>query len=807
MQSSPVGKLTGAFFEPCNQASGKRFRDAAPGRKMKKTKLILIIVLVSVILLACLGFLGYFGIKTMRRSHLRAAAREAFAKENWKKAETLLNEYVGQDPASEEDFVRLAQVYRHFGNTGAEMHCWYKASTLNPLKPEYWDNYTGCAINARNFSHLFSALSRKVVFNAKLTLQDMMLYLISAVMTDRTKDAEKYYERILKANPNVFQRDDLGRFTEFLITYDKRPDVERSKYLEKGIQSDNHIVRLESILQYLVSLELSDEDTESIREQEETMLKEAVELNRFAATPILANVYFSQLKFDSVIEIAEPYLADIENPILAILYAESCVYDEQPEKLKPLAEQYRSQGRKYKTLVSYFEALYAFSQGSIDNNDGLAKHMQELGSAAQTNLANLINLQVSLNSDNEEKIVSSLETIMKNPPFYNIRERACIAVRHYLGTKIEQNPGLAEDSRIIQLAQLISGPEKTDPLLMRITISDQRNRNVLTRQILQENLDAFPFDPYLLETAAEFELFNGNPEQCLEYVDRFYALEGPKRSNTFDLLHMLALELTGKIEEATKEFTAMVDNNEMNRNILYRYFRFCIDHGRKEELSKLAERLDVSDVPDLKALAPFFRVEELLLQEKKDDALSLLETVQTDHPDFALRAAALCSAYGLLDQALSRHLALVGKHPDQRLIFANIAEVYLAKGMKAEALSYAKQAWETNQEDQIGQFVYAKMLAENGQYQEAEKVLRIPNHKVELPDEIMNLWTDIMHHAIEDSLANQRYMQAEEQCKHLLIFAPDDAFAIESREKARKRVGARSSEKRNESPQPAGSAQ
>ncbi len=799
MQSAPVGKLTGAFFEPCNQASGKRFRDAAPGRKMKKTKLILIIVLVSVILLACRGFLGYFGIKTMRRSHLRAAAREAFAKENWKKAETLLNEYVGQDPASEEDFVRLAQVYRHFGNTGAEMHCWYKASTLNPLKPEYWDNYTGCAINARNFSHLFSALSRKVVFNAKLTLQDMMLYLISAVMTDRTKDAEKYYERILKANPNVFQRDDLGRFTEFLITYDKRPNVERSKYLEKGIQSDNHIVRLESILQYLVSLELSDEDTESIREQEETMLKEAVELNRFAATPILANVYFSQLKFDSVIEIAEPYLADIENPILAILYAESCVYDEQPEKLKPLAEQYRSQGRKYKTLVSYFEALYAFSQG-VDKNDDLSKYIQDVSGAVKTDLANLMYLQVALNNDDEEKIVNILETIMKTAPLYDLRERARVAVRHYLGTKIEQNPGLAEDSRIIQLAQLISGSDKKDPLLIRLVISDQRNRNVLTRQNLQENLDAFPYDPYLLEVAAEFELFNGNPEQCLEYVDRFYALEGPKRSNTFDLLHMLALELTGKIEEATKEFTAMVDNNEMNRNILYRYFRFCIDHGRKEELSKLAERLDVSDVPDLKALAPFLRVEELLLQEKKDDALSLLETVQTDHPDFALRAAALCSAYGLLDQALSRHLALVGKHPDQRLIFANIAEVYLAKGMKAEALSYAKQAWETNQEDQIGQFVYAKMLAENGQYQDAEKVLKIPNHKIELPEEVLNLWTDIMHHAIEKSIADQRYMQAEEQCKHLLIFEPDDASAKENLEKARKKLGLRSSGKRNESP-------
>ena len=122
---------------------------------MKKTRLILVIVLVSVVLLACFGFLGYFGVKSIRRSHLRAEARDAFAAEDWKKAEKLLNEYLGQDPDSEEDYVRLAQVCRHFGNTGEEMHCWYKASTLNPLKPEYWDSYTACAMNARNFNHLY----------------------------------------------------------------------------------------------------------------------------------------------------------------------------------------------------------------------------------------------------------------------------------------------------------------------------------------------------------------------------------------------------------------------------------------------------------------------------------------------------------------------------------------------------------------------------------------------------------------------------------------------------------------------------
>ena len=319
---------------------------------------------------------------------------------------------------------------------------------------------------------------------------------------------------------------------------------------------------------------------------------------------------------------------------------------------------------------------------------------------------------------------------------------------------------------------------------MRISISDQRNRNVLTRQILEENLAAFPEDPYLLEVAAEFELFNGNPGKCLEYIERFYALKKEERSITIDLLHMLALELAGRVDEATKEFTAMIDNTEMNRGILYRYLRFCIDHDRKEELSKMADRLDASAASDLKALAPFFRVEALLLQGKKDEALSLLKTAKTDHPDFAFRAASLFLKYDLPDQALPRFLPLVGNHPEQQTVLANIAEIYLAKGMKAEALSYAKQAWETDQETLIGQFVYAKMLAANGQYQEAEKALNIPNRKVELPGQVRDLWTDIMLYCVQEDLEKGQLQRALERAKHYLTLFPNDPAFLEFRTRA-----------------------
>ena len=278
---------------------------------MKKVKIILAGILVSVVLFACLGALGYFGTKTMRRSRLEA--REAFAAEDWKKAEKLLNEYVRQDPDSEEDFVRLAQVYRHFGNTGEEMRCWARANMLNPLKPEYWDNYIGCSMNARDFGHLYSTLNRKIVLEWDLAPRDKMLYLISMSMTGRIKEAEQLYTSMRRdgkeKEQNVFQENDLARYAEFLVVRDTYTSFERSNYIDEFSKSDDPFVRLEAILQYLIDLERSDEDLDYIFEQEETMLKRVAAENRFVAIPLLANVYFSNLKFGSVIEIAEPYLA------------------------------------------------------------------------------------------------------------------------------------------------------------------------------------------------------------------------------------------------------------------------------------------------------------------------------------------------------------------------------------------------------------------------------------------------------------------------------------------------------------------
>ena len=64
-------------------------------------------------------------------------------------------------------------------------------------------------------------------------------------------------------------------------------------------------------------------------------------------------------------------------------------------------------------------------------------------------------------------------------------------------------------------------------------------------------------------------------------------------------------------------------------------------------------------------------------------------------------------------------------------------------------------------------------------------VLRFPRHAVTYRKDIVELWADCMRHVIEKSIAEQRYHQAEEQCRHLLAIDPDDEFGKEKLEKVR----------------------
>ena len=101
------------------------------------------------------------------------------------------------------------------------------------------------------------------------------------------------------------------------------------------------------------------------------------------------------------------------------------------------------------------------------------------------------------------------------------------------------------------------------------------------------------------------------------------------------------------------------------------------------------------------------------------------------------------------------------------------------------AMEAAKTAFELEKESMFPAFIYAKRLSEAKRYEEAVDALRFPRHAVNFRKDIIALWCECMHHVIEKSFADRKFLQAETQCNHLLIVAPDDEFGKENLAKAR----------------------
>ena len=123
--------------------------------------------------------------------------------------------------------------------------------------------------------------------------------------------------------------------------------------------------------------------------------------------------------------------------------------------------------------------------------------------------------------------------------------------------------------------------------------------------------------------------------------------------------------------------------------------------------------------------------------------------------------------------------------PMGKRVEANVSEV-------KKALENAKKGFELGgQASWLPAFIYARRLSEAGRYEEAVEILNLPRRAGDYRAEVVDLWSVCMEKVIEKSIADQRYMQAEDQCKHLLTLAPDNAFAKENLERVRKMMSSK----------------
>ncbi len=745
-------------------------------------KVVAIIVL-GIVLLACLLALGYFGVKTFHRSQMRREAMAAYEKGDYEKAERLLRQYVAKDQNSEPEFVALANIYHEFGNTGREAQMWQTASSLNPLNEEYREKMLTSAEKAASYSLLRDILGRKVKINEKLSDHELYLYVISSYRSGYPKDGEEAYKKAVEVDPEAFHKNELGRMAEFMANYGSLSEGERDNFLNSAMKSEDPLIRFEALYTVMSRASIADDNDAEV----EKLLKQIVETNYFAGTPLLADFYFSKFRFSDLVAIAEPYLKTIDDLNMSLLYAESCVFASKPDKLKAATNKLHRKNDSLRLLADYCDVLIAYME---NNETKLAANVRKSGKLVSTPLSRFMRLRVAMNQGSYNEILIVANELFSNPPFHDLSNRAVLACLDYLSAQMQKPENQKDPTQMAELAKVLATNLQGNQLLTEIILSSQYKKGLATEAELLDGLKQFPDDVLLQQIAAEYLIFNGKAEQALAIIEQVRE-NSDGNASRLDFLHMVALDQLGHHDEAAEIFRRLVEQSEFDLDLLADYFTFCWRYERRTDLLSLADKLADAADDKLKPFADFFRAAALLLEDdeaKNQEALKLLATTPNDNPDFTFYAANKLSEADMIEEAEAKYKVLLKTYKAPALILVNLSELYHAKGDEKHALEAAKEAFDMEKKSMLPAFIYAKRLSEAERYQEAVDALKFPRHAVNYREDIVDLWTDCMHHVIENSIAGERYMQAEEQCKHLLTIAPDDEFGKENLEKVQKLI-------------------
>ena len=744
------------------------------------------VVILGIILFASLLACGYFGAKTVRRSYQRRAAMAAYEKKDYEEAERLLLRYLRKDPNSEPEIVALANIYHEFGDIRTEAQMWQMASSLNPLNAEYRKNMLDAAAKSASYGLLYSALGRKINLNEKMDDAELYLYVISACRSGHAKEGKAACKKQTEADREVFHKSDLGRFAEFLATADTMSAGERQTCLNEAKASDDPVVRFEALYTDML-LQAGQSPSE---EEIEGILKQLKETNYYVGTPILANYLFSRYRFDDVFSEAETYLERIDNFNLYLLYAEACVLMNESDKLKALEQKTRERGGAMSTIADYCSVLLAYLE---DDDAKLAEKVRKTSKVISSPVSRFIRLRAAMSQGTHNEIMAAANDLFSGAAFYDLFDRAALLCEAYLTGEMLKQENQADPSKMAELAKLLSGYRKDSRLISNITLADQVQKGLSKDTDLLAALDQSPNDPLLLRITAEFMVQNNRPEQALPLIEQILGRKGEADtelpSPRILFLKMVALDQTGRNDDAAEIFKSLVDRSAFEVVFLAEYFKFCTDCERISDLNAMADRLESVQDGKLKPFSVFFRAAAMILTEdeaKHDEALKMLAASTENDPVFTFYAANELGKADRLDEAEKKYLAIRDTYPIPLLVYVNLSELYKAKGETEKALEAAKKAFELGgQSSWLPPFIYARRLAEAGRYEDAVGTLNLPRRAGDYRAEVVELWTTCMEKAIENSIRDQRYMQAEDQCKHLLTIVPDNAFAKENLEKVR----------------------
>ena len=755
---------------------------------MNRKKILIIILGLVFFMSLLIG--GNIGIKLARRTRLRREAMTAYENKDYALAERLLLQHVQRNQDDEDGFVALANIYHEFGNVEMEAQMWQTANSLDPQNPDYRANMLKSAVKSANYALLHGILSREARANNQLTDQELYMYVISSYRSGYPTDGNETYKKYVSADPEAFHKSELGQMAEFMATHRNFTEGERDIFLNEAIQSEDPVIRFEAIYFTIrCLLEKREENDQTTDDKIERLLKQAVEVNYFAGTALLANFYFSQFRFADTIAVLEPYLNTIDDTYLYMQYAESCTFTGKKDKLKELEKKLREKKTGFLTLVAdYCEILIAYLENDEKN---LITNVRKFGMHIDSPLLQFIRLRVAVINDSSDEIMTMAKEIFSRPSFYDLHNRTLLICLNYISDKMKNPENQKDPSQMANLANTLSNYLYGNKLLTEIILMDQFRKKLVKEEYLLTAHNYFPDDAMLLRMTAEFLIMEGKPEQAQRIIEQ--ALNAEKIANIksdtrIQFLYALTLDQTDQHDEAAEVFRELLAQTGFKTELLGEYFYFCLKNKRTADLASMADTLDAMKNGKTEHFASFFRAAALLLsddQSKEKEALDLLVSTPTGDPGFTFFAANALCRHDRLDEAEVKFRAISETYGNPALIYTNLSIIYHAKGETQKALEAAKKAFELEKNSMLPAFIYAKRLSEAKRYEEAVTVLKFPRHAVNFRQDIIDLWCECMHPVIEKSFADRKFLLVETQCNHLLIVNPDDQFGKDNLKKVR----------------------
>lgn len=766
---------------------------------MKRKNIVLIVLGLALLtsLLAC----GFFGVKALRHTRLRRKAMTAYENREYALAERLLRQYVQEDPDAEEEIVVLANLYRELGNAGMEAQMWQTAISLNPRNREYLENLLTSAVKSASYPLLHGILARMEKGNETFTDQELYLYVISSFRSGYPKDGVDAYRKVVKADPGAFGGNELGQMAEFMTLYESLRESERDSYLNRAMQSKDPVIRFEAL--YFAFRRLEQRGAEDA--EFENLLKQLVETNYFAGTPILADFYYSKFRFGDVVDVAGPYLETVDDTDLYLLYAESCVLTGRLDELRALEKKLRGKMDSLRILADYCQILIAY----LENDDvKLVIAARKAGRIIDSPLSSFIRLRVAVASESFSEIRTVAKEIFSSEPFYDLHIRALLVCLDCISREMRKPENRKDPSQIVDLAKILSMYLHGNRMLTDIILTDQCRKGLVNEADLMAALEQFPDDVLFQLIAAEYLILNGKAKQAMTILEPILAAAEEMNQETVSkvlFLHMLALDRLGRRDEAAAAFRELVEQSGFNLELLFEYFEFCVENDREDDLTAMADKLDALDDGKLEHFGKFFRAAAMLAAEdgaaeQEKEALDLLASTPADAPEFTFYAANRLCEHGRLDEAEEKYLAIRKNCRIPSLVYVNLSNIYHAKGEEQKALEAAKEAFGMEKTSMLPAFVYAKRLSEAERWQEAVDVLKFPRHAVNYREDVVALWIECMRHVIEKSISDRRFLLAEAQCRHLLMIAPDDEFGLETMERIREILNPKKDDAQNGEP-------